>query len=102
MAALTGIISAVGTAATAYSSIKSAEVAEKGQREQAKMLKQQQEDQAAEIKKAQAESLAKRKQQIDTQRKQILGAGDTAYSINQTSSAGADSASGSLIGATLG
>jgi hypothetical protein len=96
------VVSTIGDVATAYGAVKNVEIAEKGQQQQADMLKEQQKTQAQELKKQQEESLAKRKQSIDMQRKQMLGAGDTAYGINQTTDAGADTGSGSLLGVGLG
>jgi NADPH-dependent glutamate synthase beta subunit-like oxidoreductase len=102
LAAAGKVVSIISGAASAYSSVKTAEVATQGQQQQADMLKEQQKTQAQELKKQQEESLAKRKQSIDMQRKQMLGAGDTAYGINQTTDAGADTGSGSLLGVGLG
>lgn len=109
VAATAAVLTAVAAAGSAYSSIKQAETAEKAQKEQAKLLEEQNKAQADEIKQAKAEALAKRKDVINKQRKQIFGAGDTTYDINMTGAMGVmgnegatSTTGGSITGAILG
>jgi hypothetical protein len=93
-----GTIAAVGGT---YASVKQSEAAGIAAKNQKEAIEQQQDDQKKAIAAANAEALSKRKTLIDRQRKQILGAGDTGYSIGQTGGAGV-TGSGMLTGGILG
>ena len=91
---------AIATGAKVYTDIQTSEAQTKASKEQMKMAKEQQEQEKARVQNQKRIELAKRKDKINIQRKQILGAGDSDYSLNQTSSVGASG--GSLTGVSLG
>jgi hypothetical protein len=99
--AISSIIGGISSAANAITQAKVADESIKSQKKQLKMAQDAQDAQADEIKRMNDEALAKRKGLIDTQRKQMPGAGDD-YSVNQTSSMGVDPSMGSIMGTTLG
>lgn len=78
----------IATVGKGVSDVMGAIESEKAKQNQANELKRQQEVQAAEIKKQNDAALLKRKEGINRQRRQILGAGDN-YSLSGTSAVGA-------------
>jgi hypothetical protein len=99
--AIASVLSAGAQVGSTITQAKAAEESGKMQKKQLKMAQDAQDAQADEIKRMNDEALAKRKGLIDTQRKQMPGAGDD-YSVNQTSSMGVDPSMGSIMGTTLG
>ena len=100
MAGVTAAVSAVTAVAGLYSSVKSSEASEKAQKKQKEALEDQQQAEKDAIADSQAKALDKRKQRIDTQRKQVIGGG--AYSIGQTGDTGIVDSGESLTGGVLG
>jgi hypothetical protein len=88
MAGVTGIISSIAAAGSAYASIKQAESADFMAKKQAKALGEQTEMQKKQIKKAEREAESKRIESISRQRKQLYGSGDSQYNINPTGQTG--------------
>ena len=100
MAALTSIIMGVTGTVGAASSMKQADIAADQARTQKKHLKEQKESTAQAQAQQEATALGVRKDKINKQRKQLMGAGDDAYSIGQTGDAGVQDQS--LTGGVLG
>ncbi len=67
-------LAAAGALASGYGAIKQAETAERGQREQKKMIENEQAIQKAEIDEQQATEQDTRKTMIDRKRRALLGA----------------------------
>lgn len=84
----TATVTAVSAAGTAVNTAKATEASIAAQKEQKAMLEEQNKTQAKEVARQNQLALNKRIDLINKQRKQILGTGDSQYSINQTGSAG--------------
>ena len=92
-AANAGAIKGVADAAGTVTSMQE-------EQKQAKKLKKQQASQKREISKQKRETLERRKLLVNDQRKQIMGSGDSGYSIGQTGDTGV--AGSSMTGDLLG